>query len=47
VLSLARVDAARTLEEAIGYLSQREKLAVLSDPVGLDRLAALPHAVRS
>src|SRR5690606_33042293 len=44
VLALARLDSAKTLEEAVGYLSQREKLAVLADPKGLDRLALLPKA---
>jgi len=44
VLGLARLDAADSVEEAVRYLSKREKLAVLADPQGLDRLALLPHA---
>lgn len=43
VLGLARIEAAASLEEAISYLSQREKLAVLADPGGIDRLAMLPR----
>ncbi|WP_436643566.1 glucans biosynthesis glucosyltransferase MdoH [Microbaculum sp. FT89] len=44
VLALARLDAAGSIEEAVRYLSPREKLAVLADCQGLDRLALLPHA---
>jgi membrane glycosyltransferase len=44
VLGLARLDAAESLEDAVSYLSPREKLAVLADRAGLDRLALLPHA---
>ncbi len=44
VLGLARLDGADSIEQALSYLSPREKLAVLADPEGLDRLALLPHA---
>jgi len=44
VLGLARLESAESLEAAVSYLSPREKLAVLADREGLDRLALLPHA---
>ena len=45
VLGLARLESAQTLEDAVRFLSPREKLAVLADPAGLDRLALLPRVV--
>ncbi len=43
VTGLARLEAAHTLEDASHYLSKKERLAVLADPDGLDRLAMLPR----
>lgn len=45
VLGLARLKSAETIEEAVRFLSSREKLAVLADPDGLDRLALLPRVL--
>ncbi|MEJ8572486.1 glucans biosynthesis glucosyltransferase MdoH [Microbaculum marinum] len=44
VLGLARLENAQSLEDAVRYLSPREKLAVLANPEGLDHLALLPRA---
>ncbi|ESR24834.1 glucans biosynthesis glucosyltransferase MdoH [Lutibaculum baratangense] len=43
VAGLARLEAAETLEDAIHYLSKKERLALLADPEGLDRVAMLPR----
>ncbi|TCT09872.1 membrane glycosyltransferase [Tepidamorphus gemmatus] len=44
VLGLARLRSASSIEQALTWLSPREKLALLADPEGLDRLVLLPHA---
>jgi hypothetical protein len=41
-IARAKIDDAETFEEAVGYLSPREKFAVLNSSVSLSTLLALP-----
>ena len=44
VVGLAKLEDCTTLAEAAAMLTRAEMMAVLSDPRGLDRLAALERA---
>jgi membrane glycosyltransferase len=43
-IARAKIEDAETFEEAAGYLSQREKFAMLNSPAVLAILFALPEA---